>query len=380
MLSYRQNTYNRNKKTSLPVNVILLVSRLIFGLVFVFSGFVKAIDPLGGAYKIEDYLFSFGITLGNLSQFSLVAAIALSTVELFIGISLLLKVNMKFNSILALLFMLIMTPLTLYIAYYNPVTDCGCFGDALIISNWATFWKNIVLLSLAIVIILFSGNLRKIYKPAFESTLTWIIVVGAIALSVYSYRHLPMLDFRPYKVGVNIPEAMKIPDGMPRDVWETTFIYEKEGVQKEFTLENYPQGDSTWTFVDQKTELITKGYEPPIHDFVIIDEYHDDITEDILYAEGYTYLLLMYDVNKASRKGIEKAKNVYQKAMATGSQFYVLTASSEADVRSLKEETGINFAFCTVDPITLKTIIRANPGLVLLKNGTIEGKWNWRDF
>ncbi len=199
--------------------------------------------------------------------------------------------------------MLVMTPLTLYIALNNPVTDCGCFGDALIISNWETFWKNVVLLVLVVILLFSSAKSR----PVFLSGIEWLIIsvfVGiSVAISLYSYNFLPMIDFRPYKIGANIPEKMKIPEGAPTDKYETTFIYEKNGEQKEFTLENYPKDDSTWVFVDQKTTLISKGYEPPIHNFSIVDQNFDDITEDVLQYKGGTYLVVVYDIQKASPRG-----------------------------------------------------------------------------
>ena len=187
-------------------------------------------------------------------------------------------------------------------------------------------------------------------------------------------------DFRPYKVGVNIPESMFVPENAPADVYNTTFIYEKGGVQKEFTLENYPKGDSTWKFVDQKTVLVSKGYKAPIHDFSIVDANFNDITEQIIYNTGETYLLIMYDVNKASEEGARRAEELYQKYKNTNTKFYALTASGDDDVRKFVAKTGITYPFCKTDPITLKTIIRSNPGLMQIKNGVITGKWHWRDF
>ena len=173
---------------------------------------------------------------------------------------------------------------------------------------------------------------------------------------------------------------MLVPDDAPADKYETTFIYSKNGQQKEFTLENYPKGDSTWKFVDQKTVLISEGYKVPIHDFSIVTADFEDITEQVLYDTGYTYLLVMYDLSQVSEKGAQKAENLYRKSLKVGAKFYALTASSDEDVQAFKQKTGVTYPFCKTDPTALKTIIRANPGLMLIKNGTITGKWNWRDF
>jgi len=370
----------KNNKGQFAGNLVLQISRLLFGAVFVFSGFVKAIDPLGSTYKIEDYLRTFGGFFESLADYAFPLAIALSTIELLIGLNLIFKIQLNITSILGLLFMIVMTPLTLYIAIKNPVTDCGCFGDALVISNWATFFKNLVLISLIILILVYQSKFRPFLSLKVQQIGTVTFIVAGILLSIYSYRHLPMIDFLPYKTGVNIPKAMEIPENAPSDVYKTNFIYEKDGVQKEFTLENYPKNDSSWVFVDQKTELISKGYKAPIHDFSIMNAQFDDITQQVLNFPGQTYLFIMYDLNETSEKGAKEAEKTYQKYSKAGIKCIALTGSSDADVQKFKEKTDVTFTFWKTDPTVLKTMIRANPGLILLKKGTIQGKWNWRDF
>lgn len=375
----------RDKKKPIPAlektgNILFVIARLLLGCVFIFSGFVKLIDPLGFSYKIEDYLRAFGGVFESIALIAFPAAIAVSTLELLIGLNWVFKVQVKRTTLLTLLFMSVMTPLTLYIAIKNPVSDCGCFGDALVISNWATFYKNIVLVLLVVLMLVFKNKIRPLFVSKMEWLAVFVFVFIGIGLSVYSYKHLPLIDFLPYKVGVSIPDAMIVPDNAPSDEYKTTFIYAKNGVEKEFTLENYPKGDSSWVFVDQKTVLLSKGYQPPIHDFTIVNAQYDDITEQVLYDSGYTYLLVMYDITQTSEEGAQKAEIIYQKALKDGVKFYALTASTDDDVQNFVQKTGVTFPFCKTDPITLKTIIRANPGLVLLKKGTIVGKWNWRDF
>lgn len=373
---------NENKYTVLEktASVLLVVARLLLGSVFIFSGFVKAIDPLGSTYKFEEYFRVFGGFFESFSHFSFYLAIFLSSLELAIGLCLVLKIHIRLASVAALLFMLVMTPLTLYIALKNPVSDCGCFGDALLISNWATFYKNLVLISLVLLMIIFQAKIHSYFTPTTQNVTAALFVFVGVCLSIYCYRNLPLIDFLPYKIGVNIPNAMVIPDGAPTDKYETTFIYEKGGQQKEFTLENYPKGDASWKFVDQKTKTISEGYKAPIHDLSIVNANFEDITEEILYDPGYTYLLVIYDLNKASESGARKAEMVYQNALKSGAKFYALTASTDDEVLAFQQKAGVTYSFCKTDPTTLKTIIRANPGLILIKNGTIVNKWNWRDF
>ena len=360
-------------------NILLEIARMIVGLTFVFSGFVKAIDPLGSTYKFEDYFTAFGGFFEHLTPIAFPAAIALSTLELLIGICFLLKIKIKVMSVVALLFMAVMTPLTLYIALKNPVTDCGCFGDAIILGNWTTFYKNLVLVALILLVLIFNRQFRNLFMPKVEWAIVVLTAIVGVGLSVHGFRHQPMIDFRPYKVGVNIPEKMVVPEGAAGDKYETTLIYQKNGQQQEFTIENYPK-DSTWTFVEQKTTLVSKGFTPPIHNFSIVDQKLNDITEYVLTYKGTVNLLCMYDLSKTSLKGAEAAETLYQKIKASGAPFYALTASSDEEIDAFRSKTGATYPFCKTDPITLKTIVRGNPAMMTIKNGTIIGKWNWRDF
>lgn len=369
------NTDTNNGRTC---RIIGWVLRILFGAVFLFSGFVKAIDPLGSTYKITDYLTAMG--LEQLSILALVAAIALSAVELAIGLSMLTGIKVKLSGILGLLFMFVMTPLTLWIALKNPVTDCGCFGDAIKISNWATFWKNVVLLVMAIAIVCCNRYYRPYLKPLAGSLLFVGYLLVGVVISCISLQHLPCIDFRPYKIGNNLIEQMEVPEGAAVDQYKTTFIYEKDGVQQEFDETNYPWNDSTWTFVDQHSELVQKGYEPPVHDFNIVTLDGDEITDLVLEAE-HAYLVVMYDLAKTDLKQINKVKELYQRCNESDIMFHILTASLEDDILQLEEAYDIpSSVFCQTDPITLKTIVRANPGIVELRLGTVVGKWNARDF
>ncbi len=368
-------------KTNSKVNNILLhSSRVLFGLMFVFSGFVKAVDPLGMTYKLQDYFTAFGGIFTSFSDNAFAMAIALSTIELLIGLNLVFSIQVRRTALAALAFVLVMTPLTLYIALKNPVSDCGCFGEALVISNWETFWKNIVLLGL-ILTVLFTTRPRQTFFLLWIEWIAMFTFVGVgVSISVYAYNHLPQIDFTPYKKGANIAEAMKTPEGAPQDEYATTFIYEKNGNQQEFTLENYPNDDSTWNFIDQKTTLVKEGFKPKIHDFRVFNSMDEDIVPELLEYKGYTYLLVLYEVNKASEEGAKIAEQFYNKYKNTSVRFFAITASTDKDIATFTQKTNSTYPFYKADPITLKTVVRANPGLVLIKDGVVVGKWHWKDI
>ena len=352
--------------------IVVEFCRVFLGLVFLFSGFVKAVDPFGTVYKTLDYLSAFGLDIFNV--FVLPLAFAQLALEFGMGACLLLGIYRRFHSILFLLFMCFMTPLTLYLAIKNPVTDCGCFGDALIITNWQTFYKNLVLLAATVVVFFWYKRMIPLYKESQLTTIsfTYLFVLG---VSFYCYLYLPILDFRPYKIGNNISELMEVPEGAPVDKFETTLIYAKEGVNEEFTMANYPKGDSSWVYVDTRLKLIEKGYEPPIHGFSIITEIGDDITEDVLSDDSYTFLLIAHRLEQANDSYIDRVNEIYDFCLQNKYAFYCLTSSSSDEIKEWKENTGAEYPFCTMDDITLKTIIRSNPGLLLLKAGTVINKW-----
>jgi len=356
--------------------IIVEGCRIILGLLFIFSGFVKAVDPFGFGYKIQDYLVAFNLDL--FSPLALPASIFLSAFEFALGVCLLVGVYRQIIALFVLLFMCFMTPLTFYLALANPVTDCGCFGDAWVITNWETFYKNLFLLAAAIIVFLWKKQMTFLFSKKSHSLVVLFTSLFIVSTSLYCYAYLPILDFRPYKIGNNIIELMTIPDGEEMDEYETLFVYEKDGVKQEFTIENYPKGDSGWTFVDSESKLIKKGYEPPIHDFVITDEYGDDITEDVLLDTTYTFFLVSHKLEKASDSNIDKINEIYDYAKQNGYKFYCLTSSLPDEINNWKESTGAEYPFCTMDDITLKTIIRSNPGLVLIKDAIVINKWSDR--
>ena len=358
--------------------ILVEVFRVLVGALFVFSGFVKAVDPLGSAYKFNDYFSAFGMPW--MEPLTLFASFALSAFEFSLGISLLLGAYRKITSFFVLAFMLVMTLLTLYSAIFNPVTDCGCFGDALVISNWNTFFKNIFLLAAAIIIFIWNKHIT----PVLTKKSTWMGVLFSylfiLGISFYCYLNLPILDFRPYKIGANIPEQMEIPEGAPHDEYKKTYTYEKDGVRQEFTLENYPANDSSWIFVDSETKLIKKGYVPPVHDFTITTLSETEITDIILADTSYTFLLISYKLEKAKDTNVDRINEFFDYAQMFGYGFYCLTASGSEEISEWIEDTGADYPICITDEITLKTIVRSNPGLLLLKSGTVINKWHHRNI
>ena len=372
-------TCNYNNKKALHITGS--IARTLLALTFLFSGFVKAVDPLGTVYKIQDYLHE---GFGGVFQWAIpaagVAAVCLIALEWLLGIAMLLNVRTQWTSWVTLLFYCIMTPLTLYIAIANPVSDCGCFGDALVITNWQTFWKNIILLLLSICLVICRKAIPELFSWWMEIIITLAALGSVAGIMGYSYTHLPQIDFRPYKVGNHIPTLMEIPDEAEVDQYEITLIYAKDGKEQTFTLENYPKGDPEWTFVDQKSVLIKKGYVPPIHDFEIETLEGDYVTQDILESEEPIALVVMYDLSKTDTTQLEKLMHMIHEYP----RVYFLTASGEEEIFAFAEELGWEeettySTFCFTDPITLKTIVRANPGVIVVQNGTIIDKYNLRN-
>lgn len=368
-----------NGKQHIAIGVITTVCRFVLAVVFIFSGFVKAIDPLGTQYKIQDYLDAFGWT-GVFPEFvPFVASALLGMLEFCLGVYLFFGIRRIIAPRAVVAMMAVMTPLTFWLAWDHPVSDCGCFGDALVLTNWETFGKNVVLLAMSLVVLKWRRRLFPLATTRFDWLIALYGFLYILCMTVYCYRHLPVFDFRPYYVGADIRQGMSIPEGEEPTEFETRFVLQKDGVEKEFTLENYP--DSTWTFVDSKTVVKKQGYEPPIHDFSMI-RYDDgeDITEQVLADEGYTFLLVAHQLGQANQSRMDLINELYDYCLEYGYAFYCLTSSSDEDILKWQEDTGAEYPFCLMDNITLKTMVRFNPGLMLLKKGTVVGKWSIIDI
>ncbi len=374
--------FERDKLLS---KVLVGVARVIVGATFVFSGFVKGIDALGFQYKIQDYLVA--MDLRSLFWMALPVAIFLIVLEFSLGVFLLLGVYRKWTTRIILIVMAFMTPLTLWIALKNPVKDCGCFGDAFIISNWATFYKNLVLIALSIILIINYKYIHPLFSNKFQKIVAAFTVVFGIAFSIYGIERLPILDFRPYKIGSNIPKSMFI-DPAQSDVFENIFVYEKDGVKKEFTEKNYPWQDSTWTFVELKSKLVKEGKKPKIEDFniqqlqfnTITRKWEDlgDISQQILSDPNYTLLMITTQLQNTKSGNLKHFNLLHELATINNVPFYLLTASSTEQIAKWDNQhpNFNNITYCNSDERMLKTMIRSNPGLMLLKDGTVLNKWD----
>lgn len=384
--------------------IIAGICRTLLGVVFIFSGAVKAIDPLGTVYKIEDYLKAFGGVFTDLLPAAEVAAWSLIILELLLGVCMVLNVRTKCTSWIALLFYCVMTPLTLYIALTNPVSDCGCFGDAIVLTNWQTFWKNIVLIVLAIILVALHKHTHPLWRGWMETVIATTTIAIALTFMLWTTNHLPVKDFRPYKIGNHLPTIME--DYEPDQV-EFLYVCQKDSIEQTFTADNYP--DTTWTCVRVEQNIIKKGYESPIHDFEVINIDGEDITIDILESTEPVTLVIMYDLAKADKSQMAKVEELYYAAQQeitlqeeieeiescdsinsdstyiedveystiNNANFYIITGSSTDEF--VEEYPALSECICTCDPVTLKTIVRANPGVIVLENGTVIDKYNLKN-
>ena len=362
-----------NKETIKDIGVN--VCRFVVALTFVFSGYVKAVDPIGTQYKLNDYLAAVNLEGAVPDYLTLSASVLQAAVELSLGILLLFAIRRRLVSKLILAVMTVMTALTVWIAIADPVKDCGCFGDALKLTNGETLLKNIVLLAASIVVCKWPCAMVRFIGKANQWIAINYTILYSIATSTYCLYALPVFDFRPYHIGADIRKGMEIPPGAEQPQFETTFILKKNGQTKEFTLENYP--DSTWTFVDSKTVQTSEGYVPPIHDFSMEDmTTGDDMTDDVISSKGYTFLLVSPHLENANDSYFGNMNQLYDYAQAHKYRFYCLTASNAKAIDRWRDMTGAEYPFLFTDETTLKTIVRSNPGLLLLKDGVVIGKWS----
>lgn len=351
------------------------VCRFVLAATFIFSGYVKAIDPLGTLYKLKDYATAMSLN-GLLPDWVLVGvAIALGALEFALGVFMLFAVRRHVVSRITLAFMTAMTVLTLWIFVADPVKDCGCFGDALKLTNGETLLKNTVLIACAALVAWRPTDMARFISRSNQWIVRYYTVAYIVITSVYCLYTLPIFDFRPYHVGTNIKQGMEIPEGAEQPEFESTFLLRKNGETREFTLDNYP--DSTWEYVDTRTVQTKKGYEPPIHDFALTScDTGEDITEQVLTKKGYTFLLVSPRLAVADDSNFGDIDQIYEYAEENGADFYCVTASANDEIERWRDLTGAEYHFCNADETTLKTMIRSNPGLMLLKDGTIIGKWS----
>lgn len=360
------------------MNFITHIARFVVAITFIFSGFVKLVDPLGSAYKFDEYFGADVLNLEFLSPFALQFSILLILAEIMLGVMLLVGYKEKLTVWSLLGISLLFLFLTWYSAYFDKVTDCGCFGDAVTLTPWETFYKNVILIVLVVYLVIRVYDIQPIISDTFAKRVSMISLLLFIGIIVYVLRFLPIIDFRAYAVGKNIPEGMLIPEDAEKPVYEDTWIYNVDGEDKVFSTEDKPWNIEGATFVDRKTRTLKEGYVPPIHDFTM-ERGDEDLTESLMNKEKLM-LIVAYNLQLSSPEGLKSMKELSESAMVKGYTVYCFSASTEEDYASIKKEYGFEFDLLFCDETTLKTIIRSNPGIVTLDKGTITGKWSWRHW
>lgn len=366
-----------NKYHSPTMKLLTHFSRLFVGILFIISGLIKLNDPVGFSFKLGDYFAQDVLNFPFLEPFALAIAVFVVIFEVVLGVMLLLGYKKKFTLWTLLLMIVFFTFLTFYSAYFNKVTDCGCFGDAIKLTPWESFTKDIILL--VFILILFAG--KQYIKPLFSNKTNKIVSVVSVVLcgfmGYWVLNHLPLKDFRAYKVGTNIKKAMEIPEDAPKSEYEMTFIYSVNGENKEFSMEelnNLPEGAE---FVDRKEKLIQEGYTPDIQNFTI-EKDGEDYTNEVL-EESKIILVIAYDLEKSCEKGLEKISAVQQMATEKGYKIIGLTSTLEDTYQPILEKNNVKIPFYATDKIVLKTIERSNPNFVVLHKGTIIQKVHYND-
>lgn len=366
---------------------ITQVSRLLVGALFIFSGLIKLNDPVGFSFKLGDYFADDVLNMPFLAPYTLELAIFIVILEVILGVALLLGYWKNITTWLLLLMIVFFTFLTFYSAYFNKVTDCGCFGDAIPLTPWESFWKDIILTILILIVFAGKKYIKPILGRSANIALMGFAVIGCIGMAVYVLNHLPIKDFRPYAEGKNIIEGMKSAEevGEIPPKYMTYYYLQHEGTAEEkmvssddYVSEKWYE-KKEWKIQSDKTEtkMIADGYHPPIHDFVItLDD--EDRTFDILNMEA-VLVVISYDLDKTTKEGFTKINNLAIEAEKADVEFIGLTGSDPEKTELARHEFQMPFEFGFVDGTALKTIIRSNPGVVLLKKGVVIAKWHYKD-
>jgi len=315
------------------IELVRFLSRVFVGFLFMFSGFVKLVDPIGSQYKFEEYFSEPVLDLEFLIPYALPFSILLIIIEIMLGWALLLGYQPKLTVWSLLCMTTFFLFLTWYSAHYNKVTDCGCFGDAIELTPWETFWKNVLLTGLLLFLLTKTKNIKQYLPRKITIGFIWVALVGFSFISFHVIHHLPLIDFRAYAVGNNITEGMKYPDN--------------------------------------------PDALPPIHDFILEDT-ESDLAAEIL-AMDKVVLMIVYDASKSDVRGFTEIKRVAEEAIQQDYRVFGVSASFEDDLIAIQNQYDLPFDFLFCDETTLKTMIRANPGIITLRKGTITGKWNWKD-
>jgi uncharacterized membrane protein YphA (DoxX/SURF4 family) len=356
------------------MKILTQISRILVGVLFIISGFIKANDTLGFSYKLEEYFEIFHMPL--FAAWAVQLAMLICIFEIMVGVALLLGAYNKLNSWLLLLMIIFFTLLTGYSAITHKVTDCGCFGDAIKLKPFESFMKDIVLL--VFILIIFFGT--KHIQPLFNKTILHIALFVSLLVTtfftIYTYMFLPRIDFLPYKIGNDIAALRLFPDGAPRDSFEMVFIYQKDGQQVEIPMSDIGKIDDTYTFIDRKDKLIKEGFKPPIHDFHFYDENGIEYTDSMLNDPDYKLVLTQKNIRE-TRQGVEKdIAELANQWQASGKKFWALTSTSADEIDPYRHEHQLAFPYYIMDVTPIKSMVRSNPGLLLLKGSVVVKKWS----
>lgn len=351
-------------------------ARLVLGLLFVFSGFVKAVDPVGSALVFAAYFNAFGV--GFLQPLSLICGITLSTVECVLGVMVLLDFRKRAAAWGMFLFMSFFTLLTLYLAIFNPVEDCGCFGDAVKLTNWQTFFKNLIFWPFALILFFQRNRTAPIATGMAEWPVCLFFAVLITGLSVYSYRHLPPVDFRGFRIGNDIGALLEEARNNPEHIYRTELVYSRQGREAVFSPDSLP--DSTWIFVDSRTREVATGVRHKISDFSVRDISGYSITDSLLKEKETALVLIITDTANMGSEVLERLLPLVRESNRQGRPYYAISALAADSVHKVLLGNGIDMPVYLADRKTLLTMVRSSPGLVVLKQGVVLAKFAFRDI
>ena len=370
----------------LSMKISVTIARIIVGVLFIFSGLVKAIDPLGLTYKMQEFFEvwardGYAVTLMNwLYGQSFVFSIIIISIEVVLGVALL--VGFKKKSVLAflLLLMIFFTFLTSYVLFSGKIATCGCFGDCIPLTPIQTFTKDILLLLLIVFLLFNQQYITPLSKNIIPSTLVLFSIIAVMILQLHVIKHLPLKDCLPFKVGNDLLKLRQMPvDAIP-DKFDYNFVYQKNGIKKDFTTSQLP--DSSWNFVERKQILLQKGKNnvPRINDFSLTDSTGADVTEALLSQNKGYYLFFIKDFVESPSKWIDDFKAFVQRAKQKNLSVYIVTADREGAIRLLNNINKFDLQIFTCDATAIKTAARANPTLFFMQGAVVQNKYSWADI